>query len=387
MQITQREVTALNTRGFWVTYSVCMDDTTIIIDDAEKLLDSVAYPASNPGHLRLAEPCPAPEGLVGSSTAMRHIHTRMRRVAGSLATVLIRGESGTGKEVVARALHRMGPRADHPFVTLDCSSIPPNLMESMLFGHERGAFTGAGERAEGLLTAADGGTLFLDELGLMPIELQAKLLNVLETQRFRRVGGTGELSVSVRFLAATNEELEQAVSEGRFRQDLYYRLNVVPIDLPPLRGREEDILLLAGHFLKEFQERDGLPGLHLSKNATRLLMTYDWPGNVRQLRNVVEHAVVMSDGAVIRADDLVIDRRAPHPPTTNVRVEANGEVYVHLPREGVSLDLLERRVVEAALRHTGGNVLRAARLLRVTRDRLRYRISKYGIDPGAAEFV
>jgi len=364
-----------------------MNETTLIVDDAESVLSAVVETVPVAVGMDASAVCPTPDGLIGSSEAMRCIYSRMQRVASSLATVLIRGESGTGKEVVARAIHRMGPRADQPFVTLDCSSIPPNLMESMLFGHERGAFTDAGERTEGLLATADGGTLFLDELGLMPVELQSKLLNVLETQRFRRVGGTTELSVSVRFLAATNEELEQAVTEGRFRQDLYYRLNVVPIDLPPLRGRAEDILQLAQHFLAEFRERDGLDALRLSEGATRLLTTYDWPGNVRQLRNVIEHAVVMSDGAVIRADDLVIDRRAPHMPVTNVRVEANGEVYVHLPNEGISLDLLERRVIEAALRHTGGNVLGAARLLQVTRDRLRYRIDKYGIDTRAAEYA
>ena len=252
---------------------------------------------------------------------------------------------------------------------------------------ESGAFTDARQRSEGLLTAADGGTLFLDELGLMPMELQAKLLNVLETQTFRRVGGTQEQSVSVRFLAATNEPLEAAVLEGRFRSDLYYRLNVVPIDLPPLRGREDDIKLLADHFLEEFKEREHLPQLRLSDNAMRLLQTCDWPGNVRHLRNVIEHAVVMAEGSIIRADDLVIDRRAPHPPSTNVRVEENGEVYVHLPAEGISFDLLERRIIEAALRHTGGNVLGAARLLQVSRDRLRYRIAKYGVDTHAVEFA
>lgn len=331
--------------------------------------------------------CAESEGLIGSSQEMRTIYARLRRVAASSATVLIRGESGTGKEVVARAIHRMGARADQPFVTLDCSSIPPNLMESILFGHERGAFTDASKRSEGLLACADGGTLFLDELGLMPVELQSKLLNVLETQTFRRVGGTQELCVSVRFLAATNEPLERAVTEGRFRSDLYYRLNVVPIDLPPLRGREEDILQLAQHFLDEFKQRDGLPNLRLSQNAMSLLATSDWPGNVRHLRNVIEHAVVMTDGNVIRADDLIVDRRAPQPPGTNVRVEANGEVYVDLPREGVPLGLLEQRVIEAALRHTGGNVARAAHLLHVTRDRLRYRIAKYHIDTHSQEFA
>ena len=334
-----------------------------------------------------AEPPLQPEGLIGTSAAMLRVLVRLRRVAASSATVLIRGESGTGKEVVAHAIHRMGPAPDSPFVTLDCSSIPPTLMESILFGHERGAFTDARQRSEGLLAAADGGTLFLDELGLMPVELQAKLLNVLETQTFRRVGGTQELSVAVRFLAATNEPLERAVAEGRFRSDLYYRLNVVPIDLPPLRGREEDILLLAQHFLDEFKEREGLPDLRLSDNALRLLATSDWPGNVRHLRYVIEHAVVMAEGKVIRPDDLAIDRRAPNAPVTNVRVESNGEVCVHLPAEGISLELLERRIIEAALRHTGGNVLGAARLLRISRDRLRYRIAKYEIDTHTAEFA
>ncbi len=225
------------------------------------------------------------EGVVGQSAVMHDLSRLVERVANTRATLLIRGESGTGKELIARAIHQLSNRKDNAFVTVDCTNIPANLMESELFGHERGAFTDASTSKKGLLEIAGGGTVFLDEIGLMPLELQAKILNVLETQRFRRVGGTVEIQVDVRFLAATNEDLESAVQDGRFRDDLYHRLNVVPIEAPALRTRGEDVRLIADHVLAEYTRTHGTGARRLGESAQLLLSAYAWPGNVRELRH------------------------------------------------------------------------------------------------------
>ncbi len=336
---------------------------------------------------KLLEPPPEPEseleGLVGASEAMQDVFRMIHRVAGTRATVLIRGESGTGKELVARAIHTLGSTRDKPFISVDCTNIPGNLMESELFGHERGAFTDAKARKQGLLEVADQGTLLLDEIGLMPINLQAKLLSVLETQRFRRVGSTQQQEVSVRFLAATNEDLEKAVAEGRFREDLYYRLNVVPMDLPPLRERSEDSLLLAKHCLNAFSDMHGSARRRFGEDACELVKAYPWPGNVRELRNVVERAVLMTDGEVISAADLEIDRRsrdARREPVSNVAVDERGSISIQFPEGGIAMEAVERELIEAALKHAGGNVSQTAALLAISRDKLRYRMRKFGIN-------
>lgn len=324
------------------------------------------------------------EGVIGQSPAMQDVFAMVRRVAGTQATVLIRGESGTGKEVIARAVHMRSLISGGPFVTVDCANIPANLMETELFGHERGAFTDAKSLKKGLVEAADGGTLFLDEIGLMPLDLQAKMLGILETRRFRRVGGTEERDASVRFLAATNENLESLVEEGRFRKDLYYRLNVVPIDLPPLREREEDVILIAEHYLELFTSLHGIPPRRLGEDAWDLLRSYELPGNVRELKNVIERAVLMTDRNVICASDLIIDRRsrsaiAEH---KHVAIHANGansEVSIDFPPEGVAFDTIEREVIRAALEEGGGNITRTASLLKISRDALRYRMNKHGV--------
>jgi DNA-binding NtrC family response regulator len=323
------------------------------------------------------------EGMIGTSPPMQEVFAMVRRVAATNATVLIRGESGTGKELVARAIHSLAYIEPKPFFTIDCASIPANLMETELFGHERGAFTDAKEQKKGLLELADGGTLFLDEVGLMPLDLQVKLLNVFETLQFRRVGGTRQLKVSVRFLVATNEDLEEAVKAGRFREDLYYRLNVVPIPLPPLRERGEDIVLLAEHYLKVYAALHELPPRQLSVEARVLLRAYPWLGNVRELRNVIERAVLMTDGEVIRAGDLAIDRRSrrqgreePSP----LHIDQSGRLTVTaFPAQGISLEEVEKQLIQEALRHAGGNITRAATLLSTSRDVMRYRIAKYGL--------
>ena len=323
-------------------------------------------------------------GVVGQSAVIRDLSRLVERVAGTRATLLIRGESGTGKELIARAIHGLTQRNVSAFVTVDCTNIPANLMETELFGHERGAFTDASRAKKGLLEIAAGGTVFLDEIGLMPLELQAKLLNVLETLRFRRVGGTVEIEVDVRFLAATNQDLESSVRDGGFRDDLYHRLNVVPIEVPPLRTRGDDVRLIADHVLDEYTRLHDTGARRLGESAQLLLSAYSWPGNVRELRHVIERAVLMTDRTVIRADDLIIDRRnyaAPAATTisSGIRLDEKGAISVEFPPQGLALEAVERELIRAALEQSGKNVTRAAELLQVSRDTLRYRIGKHGL--------
>jgi len=322
--------------------------------------------------------------IVGESLAMHQVFERVRRISRTSSTVLITGESGTGKELVARAVHLNSDRADRPFLPVNSASIPANLLESELFGHEKGAFTDAKMRKRGLIEVADSGSLLLDEIDLMPLDLQAKILTVLETRRFRRVGGTEEISAGCRFIAATNRDLEKAVRAGEFREDLYYRLNVIPIHLPPLRERGDDVLLLARHFLDEYGRRHGLSLRELSAEAETLLKAYPWSGNVRELKNEIERAVLLTDGPTIRASDLSIDRRdrvrdQDADKVAPVEVSGAGQVRITFPPWGLSLDDLERQVIKKALSHTRGNISQAAKLLHVSRDTLRYRMQKHRI--------
>jgi DNA-binding NtrC family response regulator len=309
--------------------------------------------------------------LVGESEAMRRVKLLLPRVASSPATtVLITGESGTGKDLAARAIHTLSDRAEEPFVNITCSALPAELLESELFGHERGAFTDAKLRKQGLFEQAHRGTIFLDEIGEMALPLQAKLLRFLEEKRFRRVGGTTEIDADVRIIAATNVDLRRAVRDGAFREDLYYRLAVLAVHLPPLRERVGDIGLLALHFLARFREQIGRDIQELSPEALRLLRSHPWPGNVRELRNAVERAVLLADGPGLEERDF----------------EFIGETCVddtkyHLPDGGVSFRELERSLVEQALERTGGNQTRAARLLGMNRDQIRYRMQRYGMLP------
>jgi DNA-binding NtrC family response regulator len=243
-------------------------------------------------------------GIVGRTRAIRDVLERIHLVAPVSSTVLLTGESGTGKELVARALHRRSPRRDQSFIAVNCAALPESLLESELFGHEKGAFTGATSRREGMFELADDGTIFLDEIAEMPPPLQTRLLRVLEQRRFMRVGGDSEIEVDVRVVAATNKDLKRAVKRGDFRRDLYYRLNVVQLELPPLRDRQDDIPVLIRYFIREFVEDHGREFKGLASEAMEILLRYDWPGNVRELRNLVESMVVLSPGSVIRADDI-----------------------------------------------------------------------------------
>ena len=325
--------------------------------------------------------------IVGRSRAMLPVFDTIRRVARTSSTVLITGESGTGKEGVARAIHDNSDRTGHPLLSVNCASIPGHLLESELFGHERGAFTDAKGQKRGLVEVADKGTLFLDEIGLMPLDIQAKLLTVLETRRFRRLGATDERVASARFIAATNKDLGQAVNAGEFREDLYYRLNVIPIHLPPLRERAEDILLLAEYFLDIYSRQHKVSVRGMSEEAIGLLKTYPWPGNVRELKNEIERAMLLTDGPLIKASDLSIDRRSRNPEpgkpgrAAPVEVSDGGLIRVSFPPGGLPLEDLERQVIEAALGYTQGNVSQAAKLLHLSRDTLRYRMAKHGIEP------
>jgi len=319
--------------------------------------------------------------LIGSSAAMQRVYELVAQVAETKTNVLIYGESGTGKELVARAVHEASDRRERAFVALNCGAIPENLLESELFGHVKGAFTGAVANKDGLFETADGGTLFLDEIGELPQALQVKLLRALQEKTIRRVGGTGDRRVDVRIVAATNRRLEEEVEKGRFREDLYYRLNVIQIVLPPLRQRLEDVPLLVHHFVEKYARELGKPIQGASEEAMRRLLEYGYPGNVRELENVIERAVALSRGPWIEAEAL--------PPTVLGRGDGRAAKGVALPAEGSTLDDLvnafERNLLLEALRRAGGIKKRAARLLGVSFRSFRYRLQKLGLDEPSSD--
>jgi two-component system response regulator AtoC len=309
--------------------------------------------------------------IVGRSPAMQRVVDLVSRVAASEGTtVLLRGESGVGKEVVAQAIHARSSRADFAFLEINCTALPETLLESELFGHEKGAFTDARERKTGLLELADRGTVLLDEIGDFSPASQAKLLRFLETRTFKRVGGVRDISVDVRIIASTNKDLDAAVRDGSFRNDLFYRLNVVPISIPPLRERPEDTVPLATFFLEKMTTSLRRPGRSLSKAALDMLERYAWPGNVRELRNVIERAIILEEGPEILPDHLPDELRL------GSRAVDLGPTLV-LPAGGVDLERLEQDLIQQALKQAQGNKTRAAKLLGMTRDTLRYRLEKY----------
>ncbi len=327
-------------------------------------------------------------GLLGDSAAMRQVRDMVTRIAANnSATVLIEGESGTGKEVVARCIHVNSARAPMPFLCLNCAALPEHLVESELFGHERGAFTDARTQKVGLFEAAAGGTVMLDEIGDMPPGGQAKLLRLLENHSFRRVGGVSEIQTDVRVVAATNADLEQRVSDGRFRSDLYFRLNVVRIPLPPLRDRKEDVPLLAAAFIARYNEEMKRNLRGISQPALELMTAYRWPGNVRELRNVIERALVLhGEIEELRPEHLPPSfwEGAPNSaePAGPVPIPAAAPVSTHpgAPSSEHQLEAMERRMITEALLKAGGNQSSAARLLGVSRDTLRYRMKKHAIE-------
>jgi two-component system response regulator AtoC len=301
---------------------------------------------------------------------MREIFSTIQRVAPTRATVLLCGESGVGKDLIARALHHHSPRNGRPFVKINCTALPENLMESELFGYEKGAFTGANVPKPGKFEQADTGTVFLDEIGDVPPSIQVKLLRVLQEREFERLGSNKTRHIDVRVLAATNVDLRAALESGAFREDLYYRLNVLPINIPPLRERPEDVPFLAGHFVKKLAKDLGSPVESISAAALRRLAEYSWPGNVRELENVIERSIVLSSGPVLEADDIKLDLA----PRSRARMD---ETF--LP-DGVTLDEHEQALIKEALRRANGNKSQAARLLGLTRNAFRYRLSQMGMD-------
>lgn len=307
--------------------------------------------------------------IIGNSSAMRGVYERVTQVARSNTTVLLRGESGTGKELIAHAIHYNSLRAQKPFIRVSCAALPETLIESELFGYEKGAFTGAESQKKGRFEMAEGGTLFLDEIGELNPATQVKLLRVLQEREFERLGGTQTLKVNVRLIAATNKDLEQAIAEGSFREDLYYRLNVFTIFVPPLRDRKSDILLLADHFLEKYAIEHGKNIRRISTPAIDMLTSYHWPGNVRELENAIERAVLVCDGNVIHGFHL--------PPTLQT-AEASGTVMSVPLEEAVSA--YEKDLIQDALKSSRGNRAKAARLLQTTERIIGYKVKKYGID-------
>ncbi len=308
--------------------------------------------------------------ILGESAAMRRVRDLIEQVAGADATVLVTGESGTGKELVARAIHELGPRREAPFVAINCAAIPATLLESELFGHVKGAFTDAKGQKRGLFVQASSGTLFLDEIGEMPPEVQVKLLRVLQERRVRPVGGEEEVPFDARLIAATNRDLETEVEDGRFRPDLYYRINVVHIEVPPLRSRQGDILVMAQHFLRRHAERSHKDVVGIARPAAQKLLDYDWPGNVRELENCLERAVALTRMSEIGVDDL--PERIREHQSKKLEVSDN-------PEEMITLEEMERRYVRRVLAACGGNKTQAAKTLGLDRRTLYRRLESLGI--------
>jgi DNA-binding NtrC family response regulator len=307
--------------------------------------------------------------MIGSGPAMQRVAELVNKVAPSNASVVISGESGTGKEVVARAIHNLSPRRERPFLALNCSAIPGTLIESELFGYERGAFTGADQRRLGSFELAHNGTLFLDEIGELPLELQAKFLRVLEERRIRRLGGRSEVEVDVRVICATNRDLKQEIQRGRFREDLYFRLHVFSILLPTLRERREDIPLLVHHFIEKYNAETGKRVQGLAPSAMAVLQGYAWPGNIRELRNTVERAMILVDGDVIGEEHLPPDMQASRPEAALLRVPL-----------GLPVDRVEREYILASLQRNGGNKARTAELLGISEKTLYNKLNRYAAE-------
>jgi len=309
--------------------------------------------------------------LIGSSRHMVNVLAMVQKIARSDAsTVLIQGESGTGKELIAKAIHYESARADKPFMAINCAAMPETLLESELMGHEKGAFTDAKVQKKGLFELADGGTLFLDEIGDMEPGMQAKLLRVLEERAFRRVGGTKDIQVDVRIVSATNKDLLKAMEERTFRNDLYYRIQVIPVFLPPLRERKEDILTLANHFITHFNREFGKQVKGMSPMAEKFLAEYHWPGNIRELKNVIERAIILEN------DDVLMLEHLPHEMVA--KAGGSGPLNLTIPPEGIDIEDVERELIRQSLEVSEGNQSKAAKKLNLGIDAFRYRMKKFG---------
>jgi DNA-binding NtrC family response regulator len=309
--------------------------------------------------------------ILGEHTKMREVFRIVSKIAATSSTVLIVGESGTGKELVARAIHDGSQRRDKPFMAINCAAIPDSLMESELFGHEKGSFTGANVREIGIFEAANGGTVFLDEIGEMNVAMQAKLLRAIQEREIRRVGGKVNVPLDVRILSATNKELEQEIKRGNFREDLFYRLNVIRINLPPLRERGSDVKTLAEFFIKKYSQSSGIAVEGISRPALKLLMNYAWPGNVRQLESVIERSVLMAESNYIEPEDL--------PAEVTLTSALSGDIPFDLPPEGIAFEELEKGLIVKAMERADWVIGKAAPLLGMSYKTLQYRLDKFGI--------
>jgi two-component system, NtrC family, response regulator AtoC len=317
------------------------------------------------------------KNLIGHSNAAESLANLIKTVSASQATtVLLCGESGTGKDMAAKIIHNESPRAGRPFMNITCTALQDTLLESELFGHEKGSFTDAKVQKKGLIELANGGTVFMDEIGDMSPSIQAKILRLLDEKTFRRVGGTQDIKVDIRLIAATNRNLEKLIQETKFREDLYYRLNVITIHIPPLRERREDIGLLVRHFLKLLGGHADSTSANLSEETLRKLQNYDWPGNIRELKNVIERALILGSNSTIGPDDIILGRISGPTP--------NEKCSIPLPANGINLQEVEKDLLVQALERTGGNQTKAGELLGMTRDQIHYRMEKFGLIPSTS---
>lgn len=355
----------------YITKPFSMEEMLVVIKKAEeysrKLKEVNYYKQEREKRYNL-------DAIVGSSKAIKEIKDLITRVAeADVKVILIEGESGVGKELIAKAIHGSGKRANGPFIAINCASVPETLLESELFGYEKGAFTDAKATKQGLIELADGGTLFLDEIGDMPMTIQAKMLRFLEERKVRRVGGLADISVDVQIIAATNKILKKLVQEGKFREDLYYRIKVVPIYIPPLRERREDIAELANYFIKLFNSEFKKNVKGFSPIAMKMIMQYDWPGNIRELRNVIERAMIFED-----EDMIMVERLPAEIIASSNRPSAGGAFEIRIPPDGIDIEEVEKELIRQALMLSKGNQSKAARLLNIGVDAMRYRMKKFG---------
>jgi len=338
----------------------------------KRTFEHIALLRENSALHRKLDESSAIQGIIGDHPKIREVFRVVNKIAPTGSTVLVYGESGTGKELVARAIHDRSPRSDKPFFAINCAAIPDALIESELFGHEKGSFTGASSKELGLFEAASEGTVFLDEIGEMNVSLQAKLLRAIQEKEIRRVGGKVNIPVDVRIIAATNRDLEGEIKKGQFREDLFYRLNVIRITLPPLRERGSDVVTLADFFVKKYAVATGMAVTGISKSALKLLLNYSWPGNVRQLESIIERGVLMAEGSCITPDDL--------PTELHETFSGGGSLPFDFPPDGISFEELEKELIIKAMERADWTISKAAPLLRMSYKTLQYRLEKFGIE-------